>query len=197
MSKKIAQTVSFITNPIFILFPIPYLLVYRFGYGHTYAIKWMLFSFIFLFLAGIFVIYEVKHKVFSDMDVSRREQRPLLFGMIGLITTVYMISLSIFKAPPVLFISVLGGMIGIIMASLVNMRVKASLHVASLTTVLITLVRLYSLPFYIFLLIPIVGWARIQIKRHTEEEVVIGFFLGIALTFLMYILLKYIYTFSL
>ncbi len=192
--KLLAQTISFITNPIFILFPVPFLLIYRFGYSHIYAIKWTLFSFIFLFLAGIFVIYEVKHKVFSDMDVSKREQRPLLFTVIALITVIYMVSLFIFQAPAILFISVWGGMVGILMASLVNMRIKASLHVASLTAVLITIVRLYALPYVLFLLIPIVAWSRIRIKRHSKQEITVGFFLGIFLTFFMYILLKYIYT---
>lgn len=192
-----ARIISFVTNPIFVLFPLPFLLVYRFGYGSLYAIKWTLFSFAFMFLAGVFVLYEVKHKVFSDMDVSRREQRPLLFVVIGGITVVYFISLILFRAPPVLFVTVWGAMLGIFLASLVNMRVKASLHVATITSVLITLVKLYDWSYLVFLIIPLIAWARIRIKRHTEKEVLIGGLLGVLLTLSMYILLKYVYGLSL
>jgi hypothetical protein len=139
-------------------------------------------------------MYEVKHKVFSDMDVSKREQRPFLFTIFGAITIIYLISLFIFQAPLVLFISVWGGMVGIFITSLVNMKIKASLHVAALTGILITLFKLYSLPGYFFLLIPLVGWSRIKLERHTGREVIAGLFLGIMLTLFMYILLKYIYT---
>ena len=189
--KRVARVISFVTNPIFILFPIPYLLIFRFGYGHLLAFKWTLFSLIFLVLAGIFVIYEVKNKVFSDMDVSKREQRPLLFAVIAGITAIYLISLFYLRAPLVLFVSVWGIMLGIVLATLINTRIKASLHVCSITAVCLTIVRLYYLPFLILLIIPIVAWSRIKIKRHSVPEVIAGFFLGIILTVFMYILLKY------
>ncbi len=191
--KTLARIISFVTNPVFVLFPVPYLLVNRFGYGHAYAIKWTLFTFVFLVMAGFFVLYEVKMHVFSDMDVSKREQRPLLFGVVSVIAVVYLISLFVLKAPPVLFITIWGVMIGTLFATVINMRIKASLHVGTITAVLITLVKLYSLPYSVFLLIPLVAWARITVKRHTGKEVISGFLFGIALTLFMYILLKYMY----
>lgn len=190
--KTLARVISFLTNPIFVLFPIPYLLVYRFGYGHILALKWTFFTFLFSLIGGIFVIYEVKNKVFSDMDVSKREQRPLLFTVSAGITIIYLVSLFIFRAPPVLFITVWGIMLGILLASVVNTKIKASIHVGAITSAIITVIMLYNLPFLLLLIIPVVGWARIKIKRHTVPEVFTGFFLGIALPILMYILLKYI-----
>ncbi len=191
--KTLARIISFVSNPVFILFPVPYLLVYRFGYGHAYAMKWSLFNLLYLGIAGIFVLYEVKMKVFSDMDVSKREQRPLLFGVLSIIAIIYFFSLFLLKAPPILFITIWGVMVGTLAATVINMRIKASLHVGTITAVLITIVKLYALPYYLFLLIPLVAWSRIRIKRHTEVEVIAGFLFGIALTFFMYILLKYIY----
>lgn len=195
--KSLARIISFATNPIFILFPIPYLLVFRFGYGHVLAIKWSLFSLIFLIMSGIFVFIEVKNKVFSDMDVSKREQRFLLFAVISGITAIYFISLFVFRAPPILFITVWGIMFGIVLASVINTKIKASLHVSSLTSVLLTLIILYELPMILFLIIPIVAWARIEIRRHSVPEVISGFFLGILLPVLMYFLLKYVRVLSL
>lgn len=188
---SLARIISFLTNPIFVLFPIPYLLIYRFGYGHILAFKWTLFSFIFLFIAGVFVIYEVKNKTFSDMDVSKREQRPLLFAVTTGITVIYLVSLYILKAPAILFISVWGIMVGILLATIINTRIKASLHVCSITAVTLTLVRLYYLSPILLLIVPIVAWSRIKIKRHSVPEVITGFILGVILPAFMYVLLKY------
>src|SRR4026208_1637374 len=110
--RILARIISFLTNPVFVLFPVPYLLVYRSGYGHIYAIKWTLFTLLFLAMVGFFVLYEVKMKVFSDMDVSKREQRPLLFTIVGIITFIYLASLFFLKAPPVLFITIWGVLVG-------------------------------------------------------------------------------------
>lgn len=189
----LARIISFLTNPLFVLFPVPYLLIFHLGYSQVYALKWTLFSFLFNIIAGIFVLYEVKHKVFSDMDVSKREQRPLLFIMTGAITGVYLVSLLIFRAPAVLFIVVWGAIVGILLASAVNLRIKASLHVAVLTSVLLTLSLLYQYSFLFFMLIPIVGWARIRIRRHSFQEVIAGGMLGVTLYIFMFILLRYIY----
>lgn len=191
--KQLARIISFITNPLLILFPIPFILVTRSGYAHIVAFKWTLFSLIFFFSAGIFVIYEVKHKVFSDMDVSRRNQRPFLFSFIGVITLIYFIGLIILHAPPILFFAVWGVIISVLFASMINKNIKMSIHVATITAVILTLVKLYDLPLIIFIIIPIVAWARMEIKRHTYPEVITGLIFGVVLTLFMYILIKYIY----
>jgi hypothetical protein len=194
--KTLARIISFLTNPLLVLFPLPFLLIYSSGYGHLIALKWTLFSIIFLFIAGLFVLYEVKQKVFSDMDVSKREQRKLLFSVIALIAAIYLFFLYILSAPQILFITVWGVMIGILFASLINTKIKVSLHVGVITAVLLTLSQLYNLPYAIFLIIPLVGWSRIEIRRHSLAEVITGLIFGITLTTFMYILLKYIYNIS-
>lgn len=189
--KLLARIISFITNPIFILFPVPYLLMYRLGYGHSFSLKWTLHSLIFFIIAGLFVFYEYKHKVFSDMDVSKREQRPLLFSfMIGM-ALVYLLSLYLFSAPFILFFIVWGGILGILATTLINLKIKASIHIEALTAILIVLVKALNISYLIFLLIPLVAWARIIEKKHTIIETIAGFMLGIILTLIMYILLLY------
>lgn len=195
--KTLARIISFLTNPVFVLFPIPYLLINKFWYGHLYAIKWTIFSWIFLGVIGLFVYYEVKHKTFSDMDISKREQRPLFFFVSSAIAIIYFISLIILQAPPIFFLVVWGIIVSIIITSLITLHLKVSLHVATLTAVVLTIIRLYDLSLLLLLLLPLVGWARVQIKRHSMKEVLAGTGLGFAVTVCMYILLKYIYHFSL
>lgn len=194
--KTLARIISYITNPVFILAPIPYLLILKAGYNQNLALKWTLFSLYFLAVIGLLVVYEVKNRVFSDFDVSRRKQRQLFFIIIWVASLVYFLSLIFFRAPFILFVSTFGAIFGISVASLINTKIKMSLHVATLTAVLFTIIELYELSPFLFLLIPVVGWARMKIRRHSFAEVIIGFIFGVALPLVMYILLKYLYNYQ-
>lgn len=187
----IARIISFLTNPLFILFPLPYLLLYRVDSNSYNALKWTVFTLFFLLVIGMFMLIEVRRGVFSDLDVSKREQRPLLFGFISLVTGLYIISLLLFHGPVVLYVTIVGIMIGVIMVSVINTRIKASIHVATITAVLLTIGILYHVNVATLLLIPLIGWARIKIKRHTLQEALTGGIVGGFLTFFMYIVVKY------
>lgn len=192
----LARFLSAITNPLVLLFIAPYILLAMSGMGSLYALKWTLFSFFFVFLTGVFIFYEVKRGVFSDFDVSKREQRPLLFMVSTLLTSVYFVSLYIFNAPPILFATVFGIMVAILLISIINTKVKASIHVATNTAIILTFILVYEAPIYLLLLIPIIAWARIQIKRHTFRETIVGAVLGSSVTGIMYLLLKFGFHFT-
>ncbi len=138
-------------------------------------------------MVGMFVLFEVRRHVFSDMDVSRREQRPLFFAFLMFVSLLYLVSLLILKGPIALYVAV-GGMLGsIIVLGLVNKRIKASMHVAGLSAFFTVLSLLYGGIHILWLLmIPIVAWSRVKTKRHTVSEAIVGCFLGSVLTLLVY-----------
>lgn len=192
MALKLARLISFLTSPIFVIIPIPFFLVYQSTHNSLYALKWTFFSLGFLLLIGIFMLYSVRHKIFTDIDVSKREQRPLLFLFLTLVSAVYLACIYILKGPSVLYIGMLGILTAIFTIAIVNTRIKASIHVATITAVVLTLGLMYNLPAYFILAIPIIAWARIKTKRHTMQEAVTGAALGSLLILLMYIVVKYI-----
>ncbi|MBI2442459.1 MAG: hypothetical protein HYV40_00950 [Candidatus Levybacteria bacterium] len=183
----LAQVISLLTNPIIIAFPLPFLLVYHETRDVGYALMWMLFSMLFIMMVGFFVLYEVKRNVFSDIDVSKREQRPLFFVFVTFISILYLLSLYVLNGPTALFIAV-GGILGsAIVLGLVNQRIKASLHVASISAFFTTLSLLYGGFSLLWLaMIPVVAWSRVKIKRHTVSEAVVGCVMGIMLTLIVY-----------
>ena len=69
MLDSIARTISFIFNPLFLLLPIPYLLVMRETGEPLYALKWSVFTLMFVVCIGLFVLIAVRKKLFSDLDV--------------------------------------------------------------------------------------------------------------------------------
>lgn len=183
----LAEAISFVTNPFFIAFPLPFLLVYHQTSDVSFAFKWMLFSMLFIVFVGAFVYYEVRRNVFSDIDVSRREQRPLFFVFVTFVSLLYLFSLFILRGPEALYIAV-GGILGsAIILGFVNQRVKASLHVASISAFLTSLSLLYGgIHLFWLAMIPIVGWSRVRIKRHTVSETVVGGIMGVMLTLIVY-----------
>ena len=185
-----ARIISLLTSPVFVIVPIPFVLVYHATNDGVSALKWTLFSMGFLFAIGLFMLWSVRHRIFTDLDVSKREQRPLLFLVLAIVSLIYLISLYILKGPSVLYIGMLGVFTAIFTVSLVNTRIKASIHVATVTAVILTLGILYNLPAISITAIPIIAWARIKTKRHTMSEAVAGAALGSLLILFMYLVVK-------
>lgn len=187
MLTSLARLISFITNPFFIAIPLPFFLVYHETNDVVYALSWTLYSLFFLAMIGAFVFYEVRRRVFSDIDVSKREQRPLFFVYVAFVSLLYLGTLFVLHSPPILYIAV-GGVLGsAIVLGLVNKSIKASLHVATISAFFTVLSLLYGGVYLFWLLvIPVVAWSRVKIKRHTISEAIAGCIMGIMLTLIVY-----------
>lgn len=191
-----ARIISFISNPIFIFIALPFFLIYKTTRDTAAAWSWTLYTLIFLFIFITFVLIGVKKKFFSDIDVSKREQRPMLYFTGALLSILYLSILFFLQGPRILFITVLGIMLGILLASLINIKIKASVHVAVISGLITSLSIVYA-GYYLLLLllIPMIGWSRVKIKRHTVPEVIIGGILGSLLSLIVYLITKfYIFT---
>lgn len=188
---RVAKAISFFLGPVFVLLPIPYILVERFTQDYFYALKWAVFSYAFIVAVALFVIIGVFLGVFSNFDVSKREQRPLLFSFSAFAIFCYLLSLYFLDGPKVLFIAVFAIILGLIIIVIVNRWIKASIHVATATSVLLFISVVYKGYFFLLLfLIPLLAWARVKMKEHTPLEAVIGSVLGIVITLIVYAISK-------
>src|SRR5262245_43275912 len=122
MKLFIAKSISLIVNPLVVTLFAPFVLIYRTTYDVASAWHWTLYTFIFIFALSLFVFMGVKKKIFSDLDVSKREQRPLIFFMSLLFTALYMTSLFLLHAPYILYILAVSILLGISFASIINRR---------------------------------------------------------------------------
>ncbi len=191
MLVLLARFISFIFNPYILMLPVPYLLVVRQTGDYIYAGKWALFTLCFLVAVGFSVFILVKKGYFSDLDISKREQRPLFFFLLIFFAILYFLSLFYFQGPIVLFTALSGIFLSIVVFSFINTRIKASIHVASITGLIFSFSVLYNGVFFLLLfLIPLIGWSRIKIHRHTKSEVFTGAAMGILLPLVMVIIFK-------
>lgn len=191
MTERLAYFISFILNPLFILVFLPYFLVYKTTGSTPDAIGWTSYSFIFLLAVGVFMIHGVRRKFFSDLDVSNRTQRPILFSFLIATGVIYISGLYFLFAPIILKVMSIGMMIGLLIVSIVNNWIKASIHLAILSALLFGMVLGYGgRSLYLFLLIPLVAWSRIKIKRHSLPETVVGSSIGILVSLGIYTYLR-------
>src|SRR3989344_4316641 len=193
MRKNLARFISLLSSPFILLLPSPFILVFNETGNLFYSLKWTLFSYIFLFSVVFFVLFGIFMGFFSDYDVSKKEERPKLFAFGGVVTFLYFGSLIILSGPRVLYLVIFGIILGVLIISIINNWVKASVHTATVSAFTLSVVILFGYKFIpILLLIPTMACARIEIKKHTPLEAITGGFLGTVLTIIVYAVGRFI-----
>lgn len=188
MSKNIARIVSILLSPPIILLPAPFILVFKKTHDLMTSLKWTGLSDVFLFAMITFVIFGTYKGFFSNFDVSIRTERPKLFLAGAIVGILYLSTLILLNAPRVLTILVLGILLGVIIIGILSRWFKTSIHTATISSFSLSMVILFGINYLpVFLLIPLVAWARVKLKKHTPAEVLVGGFLGLTLTIIVYI----------
>ena len=114
--------------------------------------------------------------------MSKREQRIYLFPVVLFAGVTFLFSLIAFNGPRALFLAIIYFLISVAILALVNLKVKASIHVGSITAATVSAVYFFGDQYlFLLVLIPIMAWARVREKRHTLRETIVGFFLGFLL----------------
>jgi len=192
--SRFARSVSFLLGPIFTLFPIIFISVAKFSHDYSHALKWTIISYAFVMPVVVFIIYGVMMGYFTNFDVSKREQRPLLFSVCAFAILCYSLFLYFFNGPKILFIDILAVILGLAIIIIVNRWIKASIHLATLTSAVLFIWIVYrGYTFLLLGLIPLLTWARVETKEHSVRETIIGTILGIVITLLVYLITKHFF----
>ncbi len=189
---KLARIISNVANPILIFIVLPYFLVLKTTKDNQLAWIWTMYTLGFITIFAAFILVGIKKKFFSNLDVSNRKERHFLYLVSAILAIIYIGGLITFKGPPILFITMIGIVFGIFAGSLINLKLKASVHVAAITALITALSLVYRGYFILlFLIIPVICWSRVKIKRHSVPEVIVGTILGVILAFIIYYAAKF------
>ncbi len=183
-----AKILSLLASPPVILLPASFLLIYSAAKDYDHALRWTGFSFIFVLMLVILLVIGVRVGIFSNMAISNRKQRPIFFLFSMIVLSFYAFSVMILNGPKILLFSSLYLAFALVILDIVNMKIKASIHVAAVTSFILLFSLLYGVA-YFFIAIPFVfllGWSRVKMKRHTKTEVFVGGFWGVTLTMIFY-----------
>lgn len=144
---------------------------------HAVGLKWTGVCILALVVPPtLFYVVRLRQGVYSDEDVSIRQQRNelYLFSFVwALLATLALIPLGV--PAPLLAVMVVSLVLGVI-GGIVNLFWKISVHAASIAALAtIALIYMRGLGIALWICALAVGWARVRTNNHTPRQVLAGF----------------------
>lgn len=178
--RALARWVSLIVHPV--AFPLLTLAVLLFNATDSLpqVTRWLLLALALTSLPiTVLVVYQVARGHWTDIDVSVRRQRYLLylFGLacLGSLAAVY----YWLQAPAVAIGATVASLLANLVDGLINFSYKVSAHAtsaAACAALLVHVVPAVGVPAAIAALL--VGWSRVELGRHTTGQVLLGMGVG-------------------
>jgi len=181
-----AKLVSNIFHPWCVLVPVLALVAYQSVGGSPEWIKWTLLAYVPAIVFPL-VYAEIRAWMWSGggnrQKISRslfRDKPRELFITTGLFGIPVVLILHYLNAPKNLLVIILGVTAVMLVIALVNLKYRASFHLAMVTSMLFSLWFLFgAVSLVSFLLIPVLGLSRYKLGEHTPAQIVTGFFIGL------------------
>jgi len=182
MKDAFAKTLSLILGFPLIIFLVVYG-VYLANLGFTKTITVLLLLIFFqMFIPTIFLIGLYKMKMISDIDIINRKERVLPFLLVTFCFSIAVIlsrqfgNIFLFNFQLILFITML-------VSFAITLFWKISLHMGLSTVTFIFLLAFSGVRFLPFIImIPLIYWARLYLKRHTHAQLIAGFLVNAVMT---------------
>jgi membrane-associated phospholipid phosphatase len=130
---------------------------------------------------------QVRRGAWAHVDASHRAERPILFA-VGLISlAVLLVAALVVRPGSFLIRGALGVLIMLALCAIVTRWIKLSLHMAfgALATTILLFLRSPA-GWVLLVALPVLGWSRLALKRHTVSEIVAGLVLGAAFGYAIY-----------
>ena len=176
MRKRIANLTSNILNPFLVSLVLILLLSFKSTSSALDAVKWSLIS-IAVSILPVFgvIIYLVRSQKLENAFINVRKQRTKIYLLASVCAGVGCIILPYLEAPPTLIATFVAGLSAVVVFMCINFLWKISLHTALITASVAILIILYgSIAAITVVLIPLIAWARIELKHHSLAQVATG-----------------------
>jgi membrane-associated phospholipid phosphatase len=181
---RFARIVSTILAPVTISLPFVVLVAFYHTRDQLAAIVYAFIALFFLSIGPlIYVVIGVRTGKLSDLDISRRSERagPFLFGIIS--TSIGLLVLSLVLGPKDLQTALILTTISAVILMVTTLWWKISIHASTMAGAATMLTVLYGMALLpLFLLLVLVSWSRVVLRRHTVAQVVAGSLLSIVLS---------------
>lgn len=187
ISHKLAVFVSkFISPPIVaIVATVCFSLWSPIGLGLLHPSSSILIFSLFAFLPFLPVLYLYKKSV-VDLDVSKREMRTPFFIMAAIFYSIAAVIFFVANTTIMFLLAASYAFVTIILL-LVNMFWKVSVHSAGVTGPIFALIFVFGLMVLpLSLMIVLVSWSRIKLKKHTFTQTFMGSLIPIAVGLVLY-----------
>jgi len=176
MRKRLVKLASDIVNPFAVSLVVIILLSIKSAASPSDVLKWSLIS-IALSILPVFVVvvYLVRNEKLEGIFIKARRQRNRIYLLATFCAVVSCVVLYYLGAPSILVAAFVSGLLAIVIFMGINLLWKISVHTAFVTASITILIILYGLVGAISaVLLPIIGWSRIELGHHSLAQVVTG-----------------------
>lgn len=182
LKETLAHFISVVSNPPLVAIPVFLVINYTLLYGGD----WLWFSGLSILFVSIIPIITstlwIKRKKL-EVDMPKREDRiyPLLMVILSYIVGVMV--LYTLGAPPLTTTLMIAYLNNTIVVLLFSLYWKISIHAMGIAGPATAIIYLFGWTGLVFsLLVPLVLWSRLYLKRHTPAQLIVGTVLGYLLT---------------
>jgi len=178
--RAIARWVSHIMSPHIVGIVLISTLAYQFSSNPLSILLWLALVIPLLVVPPlIYLLWLVQRGAIEDIYMPERSARlrPLAMLMVWLVGCLGLI--RYWEVPPIVQSFVLAATMLVGILSVITLFWKISFHGATISAAAtITVVMAGSHAWPVVLLVPLVGWSRVRLKRHTPRQVIYGSLLG-------------------
>jgi len=137
---------------------------------------------------ALYIMYLVRKGTVTDFHLNLRKERTKPFLLMTINTALVLLVMLLAGAPKLILVVIAAAVIQLSFMLLITLRWKISGHCTAATGLVVLALALFGeilLP--LTLIIPLIAWSRIRLKRHTIAQTAAGIFLGaITVTTLLY-----------
>jgi hypothetical protein len=190
VQQRLAHGISEIFNPLFVALPTFFVVALFSAPDVWHALLWWIVAVLGISVAPFLFVWQgVRKGTYTDHHVSKREQRfvPLFFGLAC--TILSFLFLYLLHASFALIATMISVIVACGIALAVTRYWKISLHLIGLAGAVTVCVLLYG-PHLLLLapLVPLVAWARWEVRAHTVLQAIAGTLLAVGVTLLTFLL---------
>jgi len=181
MRHAVARWVSIIGHPFAVTVILVLGIALRLGSNTPQALQGVLTVVgITVLPIALLMIRKVRKGTWENVDASNRRERPVLFA-VGLAALAVFAGISWMSGSnPLVMRTCLGVLAMLVVCAIATRWIKVSLHTAFCTLTATTLLLLHSpLGWIPLVLLPILLWSRLALKRHVVSEVLAGLVVGL------------------
>jgi len=180
MRERIANLTSNVLNPFAVSVAAILLLAFESTPTAADALKWAgITAGVSVLPVLLTVIYQARTGRMSGILTATREQRTGIYVLSIACLAVGYTVLHYLQAPLMLPAAFVGGLCGVVIFSLVNLRWKVSLHTGFVSALAVMLVLLHGAIAAVAVApVLLMGWSRAHLGQHSVAEVIAGGLLG-------------------
>ena len=183
MRQRIARLTSSLLNPFLVSFVTIVFIVLDSTDSVTGALKWTAIALALSVLpVFLFILYQVRRKKLDSIFPETTGQRRMIYVLATVVAAAGCGVMWSFEAPELLAVSFIAGLAAVIIFMAINLYWKISLHTAFISAAAVVLTLVFGVKAaWVFVLLPLVAWSRLELKLHTPAQVAAGAILAAAI----------------